>query len=323
MISNIKNVENTILEGNSLDILKTLPDCSVDCCVTSPPYYNLRNYNIDGQIGLEETPEKYIDNLLMVFSEVYRILKPAGTLWLNIGDSYSCGSSKWHFTNSYKQLANKGALISRIINKKTGRKQLLGIPWRVALALQSYGYILRQDIIWAKTTNMPESVRDRFCRSHEYIFLFSKSCKYYFNYESALEPSVSYKPEKHINNTQEKVRRRGHAAKEGKTGLTPQHHGAAIPVYPKRLRRDVWTFAPETSLKVEHYAVFPKKLVEPCILCGCPEGGIILDPFMGSGTIAVMAKSLFRNYIGCEINHKYISTAKKRIAEVNMLDWRM
>ena len=187
---------NYILQGNNTETLKSLPDNSIDCCVTSPPYFNLRNYgNLPGQIGLENTPEKYIENLILVFREVYRVLKDTGTCWVNLGDTYN-GSNKNNGNtkpSTAKQASNAASHEVRPLSLKTiPLKSLIGIPWRFAFAMVNEGWILRQDIIWSKPSVMPESVKDRFCRSHEYIFLFSKNTKYYFNHKHSLEPATGY-----------------------------------------------------------------------------------------------------------------------------------
>jgi DNA modification methylase len=322
---------NTIIQGDCLETLKTLPDKSVDTRVTSPPYYMPCDYGVAGQIGLEETPDLYIAKLIAVFSEARRVLKDEGTLWVNMGDSYNGGGKNTGNTRplSGKQLANTGSGNTRpLVLSGVRPKQLLGIPWRFALAMQS-GWILRQDIIWAKPSPMPESVRDRFCRSREYLFLFSKQPKYYFNSEAALEPASGCdggRDTAHNGGAKDMARgaherwprRRGYAGKEGETGLAPRHHGQDIPAYPPRTKRDIWTIPAEASSE-RHYAMFPQKLILPCVLCGCPEGGVVLDPFMGSGTTAVVAKKHARNYLGCELNPAYLKIARSRIAGVNPL----
>lgn len=374
-------IHNRILPGNNIDTLKTLPDNSVDCCVTSPPYYGLRDYGTatwvggdpecnhfrdnkivndvtyssdtlakcdsifksvckkcgakreDHQIGLEATPEEYIENLIAVFSEVKRVLKDTGTLWVNIGDSYN-GSGKNNGNTkpaTYKQSSNAASHAVKPLKLNTmPPKSLIGIPWRFALAMMNDGWILRQDIIWSKPSVMPESVKDRFCKSHEYIFLFSKKQKYYFDFQYALEPATGYDGRKcetvtrgefdqevwgHKSGTKRErwPQKRGYTTKDGKTGLAEQHHGTSIPTNPMRTKRDVWVVASEPS-ELNHFAMFPQKLILPCILCGCPENGIVLDPFIGSGTTAVVAVKNLRNYIGCEINPEYIKIAEQRIA---------
>jgi DNA modification methylase len=323
---------NVIIQGDSLDALKTLPDKSVDCCVTSPPYYTLRDYGIAGQIGLEETPDLYIERLLGVFREVRRVLKDEGTLWVNIGDTYNGGRNNGAKSETKKwmqrsNIASRAAGVVRLPGCKS--KTLIGIPFMFALAMIKDGWILRQDIVWAKPNPMPESVRDRFCKSHEYLFLFSKQPKYYFNSEAALEPAAGYdgrRDTKYKGGGKDMAcgaherwpSRRGYAHKEGNTGLAPQHHGQNIPTRPMRIKRDVWTVPTEASGE-RQYAMFPQKLITPCRLCGCLEGGVVLDPFMGAGTTAVVAKKLLRNYIGCELNPEYIEMAERRIAEINPL----
>jgi DNA modification methylase len=349
---------DTILEGNNIETLKKLPDKSVDCCVTSPPYYHLRTYNIDNEIGQEDTVAEYITKLIGVFREVNRVLKPEGTLWLNLGDSYS-GSGNG--TNDYRtgdhiRVPLKGQQGGSSKDKTFPAKNLCGVPWRAAFALQEDGWILRQDIIWAKPSVMPESVKDRFCKSHEYVFLFVKNSKYYFNREAALEIATGYAGrkdtvyktadyDKTVFRTgtpgRERWTQRGYAGKEGNPALigqTPQHHGSAIkPRYfgktgnpdrkdtgnpfidvPLRTKRDVWTIASEPS-REGHYAMYPQRLVLQCLLCGCPEGGIVLDPFLGSGTTAIVAKKNNRHFIGCELNPEYVEMARRRLSDVNPL----
>jgi site-specific DNA-methyltransferase (adenine-specific) len=280
-------IENRVFTGDCGDILKTFPDNSVDCCVTSPPYFGLRDYGMQGQIGLEKTPDEYIGRLLAVFGEVRRVLKDVGTLWVVIGDSYNPGVN------------NAG---------NTHQKSLLGIPFRLALALIDEGWILRQDIIWHKTMPMPESVKDRFCRSHEYLFFLTKKKNYYFDYKNALEPANTG------DGNQTAIYRSiqdGTAKLYWRCQKTPD--GRTL-----RLKRDVWAIGQE-QFHGKHYAVYPQKLIEPCILCGCPENGIVLDPFMGSGTTAVVAKKFGRKYTGVEINPEYVKIAERRIAEINPL----
>jgi DNA modification methylase len=327
---------NFIYQGDCLSTLKTLPDKSVDCCVTSPPYFQMRDYGgIKSQIGLENTPEEYVEKLSAIFSEVRRCLKDSGTLWLNIADSYAGsgkGSSKTEYNISEIEETRFRAL-PRFLEYKSAvcqRKSLIGIPWRLAFALQERGWILRQDIIWAKPSCMPESVKDRFCRSHEYLFLFTKQPRYYFNHKHALEPATGYDGRKDtsvslgnfeaiVHNRDAAAKRerwpqRGYTTKPDETGLTAQHHGSNIETNVLRTKRDVWWITTEPS-EVPHYAMFPQKLITPCILCGCPENGIVLDPFMGSGTTAIVAKKLMRKYVGCEINPEYITIANMRLAD--------
>jgi DNA modification methylase len=222
-----------------------------------------------------------------------------------IGDSYA-GSRKGAQGKHLYGYRSKEIPKKVYLNENMITKTLIGIPWRFALAMQD-DWILRQDIIWAKTNPMPEPYKDRFCRAHEYIFLFSKQQKYYFNHKNALEDSIIYDRQKKLLN------RRGYGEKAGDHGLKPQRHGEAIETAKKKTMRDVWFITTEVS-KEKHYAMFPQRLIMPCILCGCPENGLVLDPFMGGGTTAVVAMKHFRKYIGIEINPEYIKIAERRIA---------
>jgi DNA modification methylase len=291
--------------------LKHLPANSVNCCITSPPYYGLRDYCVTGQIGLEVTPEAYIRQLVRVFKEVYRILTPDGTLWINIGDSYwggkgySGSSSKTYQEARFRAGKSISKPISNILGKGQirptdkkhpviKRKDLIGIPWMLAFALRKEGWYLRQDIIWNKSNPMPESVKDRCTKSHEYIFLLTKSEKYYFDYKSILEPA-------------EYDGRNDTFYKGGDKDVNCTAHERwpnQISGSPARNKRDVWTVATAHEREA-HFAVFPEKLITDCIRAGCPENGIVLDPFMGSGTTAVVARKLNRNYIGFELNPEY------------------
>lgn len=296
---------NKIYQGNALDVLKTFSDKSVNCCVTSPPYYGLRDYGVEGQIGNESTPEEYIRKLVEIFNEINRVLTDDGTLWLNISDSYA-GSGKGRNKDGKPC---KGHSISRDNNTKFGGtllkskvesakpKDLIGIPWMLAFALRDSGWYLRQDIIWAKGNPMPESVKDRCTKSHEYIFLFSKSKKYYFDNESIKEPA-KYPYDK-----------RGER-NDSRRGLSMNSINGNTGAY--RNKRDVW-FVNTKPCKEAHFAVFPDTLIEPCILVGCPENGIVIDPFIGSGTTGMVSKRNNRNYIGIELNSDYIDIANRRI----------
>ena len=304
---NTNDIEkNTIINGNSLEVLKSLPDNSIDCCVTSPPYYALRDYGCDGQIGLEETPEKYIESLCDVFSEVRRVLTPQGTLWLNIADSYWGGGWRNAQFNEHSgdiQKGSKGTYCGLSLPACKGNvgdykpKDLIGIPWMLAFALRGQGWYLRQDIIWQKPNPMPESVTDRCTKSHEYIFLLSKSQKYYFDHE-AIQEKAKYP----FDNRGERGDSRRGTQMNSMSGQTGE----------MRNKRDVWTVNTKPC-KEAHFATYPFELIKPCILAGCPENGIVLDPFMGSGTTAIVARSLNRNYLGVELNPEYIKIAHKRL----------
>jgi DNA modification methylase len=277
---------NQILIGDCKELLKTLPDKSVNCCVTSPPYYGLRDYGVNGQIGLERSPDAYVAELVKVFREVWRVLRDDGTLWLNIGDCYS------------------GSGIGNI-----RPKNLVGIPWRVAFALQADGWYLRSDIIWHKPNPMPESVTDRPTRSHEYIFLLSKSERYYYDYEAIKEPAAW---ERWGKQTVKKGNPGTVSWLREKTKEELANIGGENPK--TRNKRDVWTVATQGS-SIPHFAMFPEKLIEPCILAGCPEGGTVLDPFFGAGTTGVVAVKHLREYIGIELNPEYAQIAEMRAQE--------
>ncbi len=297
---------------------------SVHCIVTSPPYWGLRDYGVDGQIGLEPTPEEYVANMVGIFHELRRVLRDDGTLWLNLGDSYA-NDGKWGGTTGGK---HAGALHGQNVGRgkrDTGLKpkDLVGIPWRVAFALQADGWWLRQDIIWSKPNPMPESVTDRCTKSHEYIFMLSKSARYYYDQESIKEPAIYcdqenpdaavYKDARSFDG-KHTDKQRGHGRRHAGFNdrwdrMTREQQCSAM-----RNRRDVWTVA-TAPYKGAHFATFPPDLIKPCILAGCPQGGTVLDPFLGSGTTAQVAIETGRNYIGVELNPKYIELAERRIRE--------
>lgn len=311
-----------ILVGNVKDKLKELPDNSVNCVVTSPPYWGLRDYGQAGQLGLEPTPSEYIFNMVEVFREVRRVLKEDGTLWLNIGDSYKPagkGSTKAGFNERYfgkkfesdKQSAVENHLDRSKFKADVKDKELVGIPWRLALALSDDGWYLRQDIIWAKPNVMPESVRDRCTKSHEYIFLLTKSPKYYYDHIAIKEPVAKSSLER----AKSGWKSNRPSTKSGKGGIDVDVMGERFVNPSGRNKRDVW-FIPTASFKEAHFAVMPERLVEPCILAGCPKDGVVLDPFFGSGTVGVVAIKNQRNYIGVELNPDYVKIAKKRLSLV-------
>lgn len=309
---------NHVYCGDALKVLKNFPDESIDCCITSPPYYGLRDYGVENQIGTEDSPEKYVNSLIAVFLEVKRVLKKHGTLWLNLGDSYA-GSNQGK--GNYKkfsdlQKSNKGSfcaysrgdsLLARIKDYKP--KDMLGIPWTIALNLRDrLGLYLRQDIIWVKPNPMPESVKDRCTKSHEYIFLLSKSKKYYFD-SDAIKEKANEKSTLRYNsqfNTQIKE-----TIEIGKVNLH-SNIAKSKKFTEYRNKRDVWVISPK-GYKGAHFATFPQELISPCILAGCPESGIVLDPFFGSGTVGVVAKQLNRNYVGIDLNEDYCKLAEERI----------
>lgn len=326
----------TVLQGDALESLRLLDDQSVNCCVTSPPYWGLRDYGVDGQLGLEQTPQDYVDNMVAVFREVHRVLADDGTLWMNLGDSYAANRS--YQVNSTKggpkhgpgqSAGGKGARVPDGLKPK----DLIGIPWRVAFALQADGWYLRQDIIWAKPNPMPESVRDRCTKSHEYLFLLSKSEKYYYDFAAMQEPASGWNgSEFHTGKTGEhqlgrsstkprkgnaKTFRGGGACTQGQSFVNSasterDSHGNQPNETGTRNKRDVWTIA-TTPFKAAHFATFPPKLIEPCVLAGCPVGGVVLDPFGGSGTIGMVARQHGRNAVLLELNPEYVDIACARI----------
>lgn len=285
-------------------------------CVTSPPYFGLRDYGHEGQIGLEQTPEEYIDKMVEVFREVRRVLADDGTLWLNIGDSYAANrsyqvpSTKGGKKHSDSQaVGGKGSVVPDGLKPK----DLIGIPWMLAFALRADGWYLRQDIIWHKPNPMPESVQDRCTKAHEYIFLLSKSERYFFDSEAMKEPS-SDNPVSAARRNRADFCTVGTKAIQG-TGFGQSGMGENAKYKGEtRNRRSVWTVATR-PYKGAHFATFPPALIEPCIKAGAPLGGIVLDPFMGSGTTAQVAQHLGRQYLGCELNPAYKPLQDQRLAQ--------
>ena len=300
-------MRNTILYGDCRNTLKQF-DEQARTCVTSPPYYGLRNYgNEENQIGQENTPEEFIDQLVSVFKEVRNVLTDDGTLWVNLGDSYynyrpGKGQSypKQSVSKTNQDLPTQ---CNKRGNKLEGLKEkdLIGIPWMFAFAMRSDGWYLRQDIIWHKPNPMPESVKDRCTKSHEYIFLLSKNKKYYYDNEAIKEPVK--KDWGTRDRTQGKYHNPG-------SGLVP--HSGLSKSYDRKNKRDVWSIT-NKPYKGSHFAVFPPDLITPCILAGSEKGDIVLDPFMGSGTTAMVAKQLGRDYIGCELHEEYSNLIDQRV----------
>lgn len=316
--------------GNSAETMAPWPDECVDCCVTSPPYYGLRDYGTDGQIGLEPTPEEYISRLVEVFRQVRRVLKPSGTLWVNIGDSYA-GSNKGAWSNKTAQkevyVPDPGDKVARIPKGWAGikSKDLIGIPWMLAFALRADGWYLRQDIIWSKPNPMPESVTDRCCKSHEYIFLLSKSARYYFDADAIKQPakpSTLIRVASDVEHQAVSARRmkaviggrKRQRANEFLDSSDPmfRHNSYREYEYTDRVnKRSVWEVA-TTPFNGAHFAVYPEALIVDCIKAGCPENGIVLDPFMGAGTTALVAKKLNRHFVGVELNPANVELSLKR-----------
>lgn len=341
-------MNNIIHNESCLTGLKKLTDNSVDCCVTSPPYYGLRDYGVEGQFGLEKTPEEYVANMVAVFEEVRRVLKPEGTLWLNLGDSY----------NGYPANVKRGGELSGknqharhfkesgygLAVKSLKPKDLIGIPWAVAFALRSAGWWLRQDIIWAKKNCMPESVTDRCTKSHEHIFHLTKSARYYYDQEAIMEPALydvdgtgtaarkarrkdtnkllpdqmkngirraSFKDAR-LMEGKNQDKERGHSRRHNGfndrwDNMTKEEQCTGM-----RNKRDVWTISP-AQFPEAHFATFPEEIPAICIKAGCPIDGLVLDPFMGAGTTALVARKLNRNFIGFELNAEYVRLAEIRL----------
>ena len=407
ILTNERTKLDYVIQGDCLESLKTLPDGIINCCITSPPYYGLRDYGTgkwvggnpncphrrlskfsektitghkqkelagnvgdaiykticplcgavreDKQIGLEDTPEDYIAKLVSVFHEVKRVLRDDGTLWVNIGDSYwGSGSRGFDFTKLFEkngtiQNTNKGTCDNTNIPQQKGsvdgykNKDMIGIPWMLAFALRNDGWYLRQDIIWHKINPMPESVKDRCTKSHEYIFLLSKKPHYYFDYEAIQEEATGYDGRKdtilkgspkydnddiYTDSTKaqsmsHKHTERWHFKNLADKGQTPntmhERRADGLPdeIYPVRNKRDVWS-VPVMPVREAHFATFPEKLIEPCVLAGCPVGGVVLDPFLGSGTTGRVAISLNRHYIGCELNPEYVEICQRRTNNIQL-----
>ena len=299
---------DTILNG---DVRKTLPNLwmhKAQMCVTSPPYYGLRDYGgEENQVGMEDTPEDYINNMVEIFRLVRDNLQDDGTLWLNIGDTYYNYRSDGNYPKQTvsKTMQDLPSFSPVRGNKLEGlkSKDLIGIPWMLAFALRADGWYLRQDIIWHKPNPMPESVRDRCTKSHEYIFLLSKSKKYYYDNEAIKEDAKDW-------GTRDRTKGKYH--NQG-TGLQP--HTGLQKSYPKKNKRSVWSVTTK-PFKGSHFAVFPPDLIQPCILAGSKKGDLILDPFMGSGTTAMVSKQLGRDYIGCELHENYSELIDRRMDSV-------
>ncbi len=308
---------NKIYTGDSLEVLRTLPDEIVQCVCTSPPYWGLRDYGVNGQLGLEKTPEEYVSRMVEVFREVRRVLKKDGVLWLNLGDSYSGGKIGRTDLDSklFSQRNKKFNGKQREITKGFKPKDLVGIPWRVAFALQADGWWLRSDIIWSKPNPMPESVTDRPTKSHEYIFLLTKSAKYYYDADAISEKSEWF----------EKDARAVNGRTPHKSGKSIQEdsqyaiNGVAYNTNGNRNKRSVWSITTQ-PYSGAHFATFPEEIPTICIKAGSRKGDMVLDPFTGSGTTLEVAKRLDRQYIGIELNEKYVKELiEKRLENVNPL----
>ena len=313
----IKENTNKILCGDALETLRSFPDESINCCITSPPYYGLRDYHKKGQIGREKTVEEYLDRLVAVFREVRRVLKKDGTCFVVIGDSYAgSGGGKGQYMDPKYPKGRNGqnpSITQKVLGYKS--KDLMGIPWRLALLLREDGWYLRSDIIWHKENAMPEACRDRPTRSYEHIFLLSKSPKYYYDYEQMAEPMKEVSKKRYVRGRSEDNKYLKEDAgisvqKINKARKYGQYKGDNIPQF--RNKRDIWTIN-TVSFRGNHYAAFPPKLAEICMLAGCPKDGVVLDPFIGSGTVGFVSLLHNRKYIGIELNEEYVNLARKRI----------
>ncbi|WP_336334664.1 site-specific DNA-methyltransferase [Pseudomonas putida] len=312
--------QHRILVGDCIEMMRTLPDQSVHTCITSPPYFGLRDYGVDGQIGLEDSPREFIDNLVAVFREVRRVLRDDGTIWVNMGDSYA-GSWGAHGRDdmglggqslSARQIAASARKLKKPNHIGFKPKDLMGLPWRLAIALQDDGWYLRQDIIWHKPNPMPESIKDRCTKAHEYLFLLSKSPRYYFDQGAIREQARA-------QSAPDSASRRNSFAREtkytdGEHGQTAQHRAGRddIDYDETRNKRSVWTVA-TASFKGAHFATFPPDLIRPCVLAGSPRGGMVLDPFGGAGTTALVAMQEGRQSVVCELNPEYAALARQRL----------
>ena len=335
-----QDTDFTVYQGDCIDILQTLPDESVHCCVTSPPYWGLRDYDSDGQIGLEQTPDEYVARMVDVFREVRRVLRDDGTLWLNLGDSYAsqdghggqgANSQREGRANIGEQ--NRGSYSTVVADLKP--KDLVGIPWRVAFALQADGWWLRSDIIWAKPNPMPESVTDRPTKSHEYVFLLTKSSRYFFDQEAVREayegdPEYRYGrvgayQNRAINGIGDGTTPtrivgpdgRRKTTVRGSDGSIQHRDGERWPNSGRNIR-SVWEI-PTQPYPEAHFATFPQELPRRCIAAGSPANGVVLDPFLGSGTTAYVARSLGRRSIGIELNPDYCALAATRMQQQSLL----
>jgi DNA modification methylase len=306
---NKSSTQEVFLTGDALKVLSQIGDGLMNTCVTSPPYFGLRNYNSSGQIGLEKTPDEYIAKLLSVFKEVHRVLRDDGTFWLNLGDSYARSDKKGGSGFGGKNQKYLGDNYERArSNVPPGLKQkdLIGIPWLVAFALRDAGWYLRQDIIWSKPNPMTESVLDRCTKSHEYIFLLSKSEKYFYDGAAIAEPVAA--------SSVARLSQKTLTSQKGSSRVPGKTNGPMKAVGNKKTRnkRSVWSVTTK-PFKAAHFATFPPDLIEPCVLAGCPEGGWVLDPFAGAGTTALVSKQHGRNSVSIELNPEYVKIAQDRL----------
>lgn len=309
--------ENIIINRDCLLALRDLPDESVNCCVTSPPYYALRDYGMDAQIGREDSPEEYIRRLVLVFREVRRVLTADGTLWLNIADTYCGTGNKGGYLDPKNPKGRNGQSVSLARRaSECKQKDMIGIPWLLAFALRADGWYLRSDIIWCKANPMPESCKDRPSRCHEHVFLLTKSKKYYYDAIAIAEPIAEGTAARYKGGRSASSKYAEEIPGQGKVQKLNAARAAGTitdaDISPVRNARDVWHIN-TVPYKGGHFAAYPPKLAERCILAGCPRGGVVLDPFFGSGTTGLAAVKNDRRYIGIELNAEYCELAKERI----------
>lgn len=300
-----------IINADCRDALRVMEPESVDCCITSPPYWALRDYGVSGQIGLEDSLEQFVAEMVVVFEEVRRVLRPTGTLWLNLGDTHA-NDGRWGGSSGGKMnMRANGAPAIR--NKRVSGlkpKDLCGVPWRVAFALQAAGWWLRSDIVWHKPTAMPESVQDRPTRDHEFIFLLAKSARYFYDADAIKVPTsgTSHERKPRVSNN------KASSADEQKVRGNLRYADAIRGTVERRNIRTVWKVSAE-KFEGAHFATFPTALVKPMVLAGCPAGGVVLDPFAGAGTTMLVAKELGRRAIGVELNPEYCAMAVERLKQ--------
>ena len=309
--------KNIIINRDCLAALRALPDESVNCCVTSPPYYALRDYGMDAQIGREDSPEEYIRRLVLVFREVRRVLTADGTLWLNIADTYCGTGNKGGYLDPKNPKGRNGQSVSLARRaSECKQKDMIGIPWMLAFALRADGWYLRSDIIWCKANPMPESCKDRPSRCYEHVFLLTKSKKYYYDALAIAEPIAEGTAARYKGGRSASSKYAEEIPGQGKVQKLNAARAAGTitdaDISPVRNARDVWHIN-TVPYKGGHFAAYPPKLAERCILAGCPRGGIVLDPFFGSGTTGLAAVKNDRRYIGIELNAEYCELAKERI----------
>ena len=314
--------ENIIINRDCLLALRDLPDESVNCCVTSPPYYALRDYGMDAQIGREDSPEEYIRRLVLVFREVRRVLTEDGTLWLNIADTYCGTGNKGGYLDPKNPKGRNGQSVSLARRaSECKQKDMIGIPWLLAFALRADGWYLRSDIIWCKTNPMPESCKDRPSRCYEHVFLLTKSKKYYYDALAIAEPIAEGTAARYKGGRSASSKYAEEIPGQGKVQKLNAARAAGTitdaDISPVRNARDVWHIN-TVPYKGGHFAAYPPKLAERCILAGCPRGGVVLDPFFGSGTTGLAAVKNERRYIGIELNAEYCELAKERIGGVKL-----